>query len=360
MNGMLRKPWSILFVLIMMAGFVSTSAFAQVEDSYCDATGNFSVESVNLKAGSFGPGQELQSISIPVSYTCFLAPKSYGPAYEPTLDINPAFQSVITALGGAGLGMDLIMQEGSRAPVTFTWREIRFAIESGRSVTKTFGAVLPLLPGKPYPQINNLTGHLTLRLFVESSYVANKPVSISVPGVSAFNVLAYNPAGLSFKPGKPITLTPFNIRFIPDNSGRIIIAPSVIQMGHFYTEYKDSQEKTKPFTVTAQQTMGAGRPFETPLSIEFKTNGLTLTDADKAVALRNTDGQLNGLKLSLVDDGDTPVTFNSETSMGNITMGYESTGKIVKQYTARVSPVSGETVKTGSFSAAMTVVVTYN
>lgn len=355
MSGLLRKPWSILFVLIMMTGFVSTSAFAQLEDSHCDATGTFSVKNFNLKAGSFGPGQELQSVSITVSYTCSLAPKSYGPDYAATLSINPQFQSVITALEGAGLGMDLIMQEGSQAPVTFKWQEMRDAITGGKSVTKTFGEKL-----YPYPQTYNLTGHLTLRLFVESAYVANKFVSISVPGVAAFNVLAYNPNGLNFKPGNPIDLTPFNIRFIPDNSGRIIIAPSVIQLGHFYTEYKDSQEKTKPFTVTAQQAVGAGRPFETPLSIEFKTNGLTLTDADKAVTLRNTDGQLNGLKLSLVDDADTPVTFNSATSMGNITMGYESTGKIVKQYTARVSPISGETVKTGSFTAAMTVVVTYN
>ncbi|EBX1769674.1 adhesion protein [Salmonella enterica subsp. enterica serovar Poona] len=344
----------------MMTGFVSTSAFAQVEDSHCDATGTFSVKNFNLKAGSFGVGQELQSVSIPVSYTCYLAPKSYGPDYAATLSINPQFQSVITALGGAGLGMDLIMQEGSQAPVTFKWQEMRDAITGGASVTKTFGEKLALVPGNAYPQIHNLKGRLTLRLFVESAYVANKFVSISVPGVAVFNVLAYNPNGLKFKPGNPIALTPFNIRFIPDNSGRIIIAPSVIQLGHFYTEYKDSQEKTKPFTVTAQQAVGAGRPFETPLSIEFKTNGLTLTDADKAVALRNTDGQLNGLKLSLVDDADTPVTFNSETSMGNITMGYESTGKIVKQYTARVSPISGETVKTGSFTAAMTVVVTYN
>lgn len=354
MSGLLRKPWSILFVLIMMTGFVSTSAFAQLEDSHCDATGTFSVKNFNLKAGSFGPGQELQSVSITVSYTCYLAPKSYG-IYAATLSINPQFQSVITALKGTGIGMDLIMQEGSQAPVTFKWQEMRDAITGGKSVTKTFGEKL-----YPYPQTYNLTGHLTLRLFVESAYVANKFVSISVPGVAAFNVLAYNPNGLNFKPGNPIALTPFNIRFIPDNSGRIIIAPSVIQLGHFYTEYKDSQEKTKPFTVTAQQAVGAGSPFETPLLIEFKTNGLTLTDADKAVALRNTDGQLNGLKLSLVDDTDTPVTFNSATSMGNITMGYDPTGKIVKQYTARVSPISGETVKTGSFTAAMTVVVTYN
>ncbi|EDL0749270.1 adhesion protein, partial [Salmonella enterica subsp. enterica serovar Java] len=35
-------------------------------------------------------------------------------------------------------------------------------------------------------------------------------------------------------------------------------------------------------------------------------------------------------------------------------------GKIIKQYKAKVEAIPGAVIKTGAFSAAMTVIVTYN
>ncbi|ECI3373099.1 adhesion protein, partial [Salmonella enterica subsp. diarizonae] len=85
------------------------------------------------------------------------------------------------------------------------------------------------------------------------------------------------------------------LRFIPDNSGRVIISPSVVRMGHFYTEYKETMvAREVPFTVTAQQNTGTQTPFVAPLAIEFQTNGLTLADADSSVTLKNTKGEVNG------------------------------------------------------------------
>ncbi|EFS7707291.1 fimbrial protein [Salmonella enterica] len=330
-------------------------AFAQVTDSYCDSTGHFSIQNINLKGGNFTEGQELQSINIPVSYTCYTFPKSYGPEYRATLQINQNFRSVMNTLSGAGLGVDVTIQESGQSPVSFPWSDIKRAINSGSSVTKGFGRWLNF---KPVPATYPLTGTMTLRIFVEAK-LNSTFANINVSSVSAFNILAYDPAGIGFKPGEPVTTSSFNLRFIPDNSGRVIVSPSVINLGHFYTTYEPSLSKETAFTVTAQQNIGSGHNFTAPLAIAFKTNGLTLADADSTVILHNTDGQPNGLKLMVSDETGTPVTFNKAAPLGDMNITPGATGRIVKQYTATVKAIPGETVKTGNFATAMTVVVTY-
>ncbi|EKC2495458.1 fimbrial protein, partial [Salmonella enterica] len=130
--------------------------------------------------------------------------------------------------------------------------------------------------------------------------------------------------------------------------------------GHFYTEYKDTMvTREAPFTVTAQQNIGTQTPFVAPLAIEFQTNGLTLADADTSVTLKNTKGDANGFRLSVIDESGNPVHFNTKADMGSINLDNASSGKIIKQYKARVEPIPGYDIKTGNFSAAMTVVVTY-
>ncbi len=54
-----------------------------------------------------------------------------------------------------------------------------------------------------------------------------------------------------------------------------------------------------------------------------------------------------------------PVKFNTKADMGNISLDNGSGGKIIKQYRAKVEPIPGTEIKTGDFSAAMTVIVTY-
>ncbi|ELW4385296.1 fimbrial protein [Salmonella enterica] len=335
---------------------VCDPAFAQLQDSRCDSTGNFSIQNVNIKGGNFTEGQELQRISIPISYTCIIAYNTYGITYRPTLYINQAASSLINTLSGAGLAMDLTVQEGSQSPVTFSWTDIKRAVSSGSSVTKGFGAWIPNILANP--RTFNLTGTLTMRIYVEAKFTRTF-ANINVPSVVAFNILAYDPTGNAYQPGKAITTSSFNLRFIPDNSGRVIISPSVVSLGHFYTTYGPSLSKETAFTVTAQQNIGSGHNFTAPLAIEFKTNGLTLADADSAVILNNTDGQPNGLKLLVSDETGTPVTFNKTAPLGDINITPGATGRLVKQYTATVKTIPGETVKTGNFAAAMTVVVTY-
>ncbi|ECV1148007.1 adhesion protein [Salmonella enterica subsp. enterica] len=343
-------------VLIMSGALmfliICDSAQANIDWSYCDANGHVGIQNINLKGGTFFTDQELQSVTVPISYTCYTKWKSYGPSYYTTLNLYNMGE-VVTALKKSGLGMDITVQEGSGTPVTFTWAEIQTGF-SGWSNSKVFGQYMD--PEKTY----NRSGTLTFRIFVYQAFT-NNFLNINIPS-STINILPYNPAGItppsvSFK---PLTVSGFNLRFIPDSSGRVIVSPSVINLGHFYTEYKDTMvAREATFTVTAQQNIGTQTPFVTPLAIEFKTNGLTLADADTSVTLKNTKGEANGFRLSVMDETGATVKFNTKTEMGIINLDNASGGKIIKNYKAKVEPIPGAEIKAGSFSVAMTVVVTY-
>ncbi|MGG5932910.1 fimbrial protein [Salmonella enterica] len=331
---------------------VCDSVQANIDWSYCNASGNINIPNINIKGGAYIAGQELEKISIPFSYTCVTTFNTYSINYNATISLKNVKQ-MVDALKKSGLGMELFIQEGSRAPVNYTWQEIQKGF-AGWSSAKIFGQHLE--QKKTY----NLSGILTLRIFVERKY-NNTFLNINIPG-STFDILPYNPLSV-FPPSvpyTPLTISAFNIRFIPDNSGRVIISPSVIKMGRFYTDYKETMvAREMPFTVTAQQNVGTQAPFVAPLAIEFRTNGLTLADADSTVILKNEKGENNGFRLSVMDEAGAPVKFNVKADMGSISLDNGAGGKIIKQYKAKVEAIPGEEIKTGDFSAAMTVVVTY-
>lgn len=337
---------------------VCDPAQANFDWSKCDANGNVNIPDINLKGGQYSPGQELHKITVPISYTCTTTYNSIGSFVYSTAVYISDIGKVVSALKNSGLGMDIIIQEGGRAPVTFPWKDI-VAGFSGWNKSKTFGQVME--ENKTY----NRSGILTFRIFVDVVY-KNTFLSINIPA-STLNILPYNPTqpGVSVYPPtvsyKPLTISAFNLRFIPDNSGRVIISPSVVNLGHFYTEYKDTMvAREAPFTVTAQQNIGTQSPFVAPLAIEFKTNDVTSADSDTSVTLKNTKGEANGFRLSVVDDSGNQVHFNKQADMGSINLDNASGGKIIKNYKAKVEPIPGAEIKTGNFSAAMTVVVTYN
>ncbi|EJF5839842.1 fimbrial protein [Salmonella enterica] len=349
-------------VLILSGAFmllaVCDPAQANFDSSKCDANGNINIQNINLKGGQYLQGQELQKITVPISYTCETKWSSIGGfVYSAAMYLSDMGQ-VVSALKNSGLGMDIIIQEGGGTPVTFTWKEIQAGF-SGWSKSKTFG--LRMEEQKTY----NRSGILTLRIFVDVVY-KNTFLNINIPA-STLHILPYNPSqpATSVYPPtvsyKPLNVSAFNLRFIPDNSGRVIISPSVVNLGRFYTEYKDTMvAREAPFTVTAQQNIGTQSPFVAPLAIEFKTNDVTSADSDTSVTLKNTKGEANGFRLSVVDDSGNQVHFNKQADMGSINLDNASGGKIIKNYKAKVEPIPGAEIKTGNFSAAMTVVVTYN
>ncbi|MDM2770110.1 adhesion protein [Citrobacter sp. Cpo147] len=337
-----------IFIFLSASG----SAWAALDWSYCDASGNVAIQNINIQGGAFNAGDELQRITVPVSYTCHTSYKSYGPEYRATLNLY-SLGNLVNTFKNNGLGMDIIAQEGSLAPVTFTWKDIQAGF-SGWSSSKVFGQWMDM--NKTY----NLSGTLTFRIFVYQAFKWNF-ININIP-VNTFNILPYNPSGFGppSVPFKPLTMNAFNLRFIPDNSGKVIASPSVLRMGRFYTEYKETMVvREMPFTVTAQQNIGTNTPFIAPLAIEFQTNGLTLADNDSSVTLKNAKGEANGFRLSVVDESGVSVKFNMKADMGRINLDNASGGKIIKKYKAKIEPIPGSEIKTGSFSAAMTIVVTY-
>ncbi|EDS7118216.1 fimbrial protein [Salmonella enterica] len=358
MTARLFNMKSLILSGAFMLLAVCYPAQANFDWSKCDANGNVNIPDINLKGGQYSPGQELHKITVPISYTCTTTYNSIGSFVYSTAVYISDIGKVVSALKNSGLGMDIIIQEGGRAPVTFPWKDI-VAGFSGWTKSKTFGQVME--ENKTY----NRSGILTFRIFVDVVY-KNTFLNINIPA-STLNILPYNPTqpGISVYPPtvsyKPLTISAFNLRFIPDNSGRVIISPSVVNLGHFYTEYKDTMvAREAPFTVTAQQNIGTQSPFVAPLAIEFKTNDVTSADSDTSVTLKNTKGEANGFRLSVVDDSGNQVHFNKQADMGSINLDNASGGKIIKNYKAKVEPLPGAEIKTGNFSAAMTVVVTYN
>ncbi|EAN5735248.1 adhesion protein [Salmonella enterica] len=358
MTARLFNMKSLILSGAFMLLAVCDPAQANFDWSKCDANGNVNIPDINLKGGQYSPGQELQKITVPISYTCETKWSSIGGfVYSAAMYLSDMGQ-IVNALKGSGLGMDIIAQEGGNTPVTFTWKEIQAGF-SGWSKSKTFGQRMD------QSKIYNLSGTLTLRIFVDVVY-KNTFLNIVIPA-STLHILPYNPTqpgSVVYPPTvsyKPLTISAFNLRFIPDNSGRVIISPSVVNLGHFYTEYKDTMvAREAPFTVTAQQNIGTQSPFVAPLAIEFKTNDVTSADSDTSVTLKNTKGEANGFRLSVVDDSGNQVHFNKQADMGSINLDNASGGKIIKNYKAKVEPIPGAEIKTGNFSAAMTVVVTYN
>ncbi|ECE0793837.1 adhesion protein [Salmonella enterica subsp. diarizonae] len=353
MTGRLFNMKSLILSGVFLFFTVCDSARAAIEWSYCNATGSVSIQNINIKAGQYGAGDELQNIKdIPFSYTCITSSNTYSEPYNAAISLKDV-QPMVEALRKNGLGMELFIQEGSREPVKFSWREIQAGF-SGWSSSKIFGQKLE--QNKTY----NLSGKLTVRIYVEQNF-NYAFMKLNIPA-STFNILPYKPSTVP-PPTKlytPLSVSAFYIRMIPDSSGRVIISPSVLRMGRFYTEYKDTMVPREIlFTVTAQQNVGTQVPFVAPLAIEFRTNGLTLADADSTVILKNTKGESNGFRLSVMDEAGNPVKFNVKADMGSISLDNGSGGKIIKQYKAKVEAIPGAEIKTGDFSAAMTVVVTY-
>ncbi|EGJ3366213.1 hypothetical protein IGV28_001341, partial [Salmonella enterica subsp. enterica serovar Heidelberg] len=71
-------------------------------------------------------------------------------------------------------------------------------------------------------------------------------------------------------------------------------------------------------------------------------------------------GQPNGLRLSIKDDKGKEITFDKQEVLGDITITGAVTSNVSKVYTAVITPPPGGSVKTGKFSAAIPVTVTYN
>ncbi|EDE8092539.1 adhesion protein, partial [Salmonella enterica subsp. enterica serovar Anecho] len=89
MTGRLFNMKSLILSGVFFFFAVCDSAQAAIEWSYCNATGSVNIQNINIKAGQYGTGDELQTIKdIPFSYTCITAINTYSEPYNATISLK--------------------------------------------------------------------------------------------------------------------------------------------------------------------------------------------------------------------------------------------------------------------------------
>ncbi|EKC2616376.1 fimbrial protein [Salmonella enterica] len=331
----------------------SVQAVPKVDYETCLVTagGNLKLQDINITPDNFNTGSILYSATAKADYACNAF--ANGRDYRPQLVFKKSFFSGFAkALDNSGLGMNVTITEDGSAPVEFTWDEIRSA--SGNEVIKAFGAKLP--GGITERSATIKMDILYTKAYSESSTVTNIPAAADVMNIVPINY-ANRPNGIGF--------SSFNITILRRGLGTVDITPSLVNLGHFYTTWTPSQNKQATFRVTARQVLrpAVGQQFTLPLSVTFGKGALS-GDTPQTLNLLNSGGTAmnyeNGLQLSIQDDAGNLITFDKEAPLGDITITSPVSGNVSRTYTAIVSPKPGGTVKTGRFSAAIPVTVTYN
>ncbi|EKB5404484.1 fimbrial protein [Salmonella enterica] len=102
-----------------------------------------------------------------------------------------------------------------------------------------------------------------------------------------------------------------------------------------------------------------------PLKVEFLvTGGETVSSDSQSIILKNDSGEYNGLQLKISDEANNVVTFGEVLQPGSnfaSQLGAFDEGNftVSKKYYATLSQAPGKTVKTGKYSAKVTVKVSY-
>ncbi|EBY2753075.1 hypothetical protein DVF53_20970 [Salmonella enterica subsp. enterica serovar Kottbus] len=343
-------PVRLLPAAVFLLAAYSLPAAAFNEYSSCEGTGNtrFQMNSINWHSGMLpAPGTLIYtSPEYTVNYRCTTKLDSTLD-FRPTLQKLGDLQGAIAALDRAGLKLDISMQADGQT-VTWDWNSLQ------TQNTRPFGVSM----GSNQTNVNRSVT-FQLKLYVNKQI--NSAQIVDVGSLTAFSIIPCTSCTAS--QGVHLTSTPFSIRYMPSNFGYVRISPTTVNLGHIYTNYQNP-EKRATFTVRAGQNLGVGGPdgkFTIPLQVTF-TTGKALTDSNHAALMTSDDdGQPNGLTLSILNDAGNTLEFGKPSDLGALVSG--NTGIIAtpveKNYTALLKE-SGEPLKTGPFSADVTVNVTYN
>ncbi|ECG8593201.1 hypothetical protein FNI15_03600 [Salmonella enterica subsp. salamae] len=347
-----------LTVLVMMlCSFCVTKVYA-VEPGLntCVVTSgqNINLRNINLTTDDFKPGPDsvIYTINQDATFKCLMG---YDTQFPLLVFDQGYFSGFSTKLDAMGLGFRVSIKETGNASnvVSFSWDEIK-KTQSGNELRKAFGTVLP-------QGVTERKVRLTLDFLYTKAYSESSAVT-AFTGIS--NVLNIVPFSYSVRQNG-FVLSGFNVRILRNGLGTVDIVPSQVNFGHIYTTYEPSQTRQASFTVIARQALrpAMGQEFTIPLGITFGKGALT-QDTGQTLNLVSLDGpnkgQPNGLRLSIKDNKGKEITFDKQELLGDITITGKITGNVSKIYTAVVTPTPGGSVKTGKFSAAIPVTVTYN
>lgn len=344
--------WGVPAVLIILLSLVSLPARAL--DSGCTTlSGTVQLSNVNSNISTAISGQILDFRSYTISYKCTRGGLGDGD-FQTLMVFTPAFRDLMESFKILGLGLNLHITEtdskGTSGTVDITWAQIQKNITTLKKTVK-FG---PVRNSYQYGEEATLSASINLELFVENSF-KNGMLIKAIPGMQVMELTS----SVYAMKRAAIYTGGFNLRLLPDNLGKVDISPMLVSLGHFYIT--DAEKKSGSFTVTARQQNAANSAFNVPLRIRFNAPvGMSLTDAGKAVLLKNTgDTGNNGLQLSIVEDGSgKKVEFDKDEEMGDINMGTSPSGLIQKTYHAMLDKTGAPV--TGNFQVSSTVTVTYN
>ncbi|EEL5598858.1 fimbrial protein [Salmonella enterica] len=229
---------------------------------------------------------------------------------------------------------------------------------------------------------SRITGTLYLHILLTVSRDIG-PVFSAVPALSAFRLAAVS-GGFN---GSRIDInsTPVRIQYVPVCFVQTRLNTNTVNFGPVLTtEVDNSFTRSIPFTVTADvnsscdhgnlmdgytaKPSGGPQTFylNLPLKVSFVLNNGGVVSSDKKSILLYKEGtsDKNGLQLEIKPHEGEPVTFNEASlpvnKFGNF-YGADGGGKwvITNDYNAVLSSTAGEQVKTGKYSAQVTVKVDY-
>lgn len=366
MKGLMKHL--ALTALAVMFCTVSLPARAVQERPHCNVTsGSIPFKNIILGTGvDFTSGKILyDSGDYTIQYTCVVTGDGPGVTFFPTLYQANDFKNLIPVLQHLGIGMRMKITEMGSQPVTITWGD--FTQGGWR---KIFGKEMPLNTSQgatEYPKYYfnyKRQATISLELFVDKTYPENSTVS-SILTMPDFMYISSR-TDLSDVKGTPLGASGFAIKILqPGLTAITEITPQVVSLGHFIKASEASLTRSGNFSVTVRQQNrpAPGQNFALPLNIRFGNGSLTQID-NSHLALKNMDGQDNGLQLSIKDSDNenSPVEFNKDTSMGTLTVTSSPgiKGSAVRHYTIEVNRRNGMDIKTGKFSGAIPVTITYS
>ncbi|EHK8846376.1 hypothetical protein KCG26_003317 [Salmonella enterica subsp. enterica serovar Oslo] len=365
MKGLMKHL--ALTALAVMFCTVSLPARASQERPHCNVTsGSIPFKNIILRTGvDLTSGKILyDSGDYTIQYTCVVTGDGFGVYFFPTLYQASDFKNLISALRNLGIGMRMKITEMGSQPVTITWGDFKQS-----EWRKIFGKEMPLNTSQgatenPRYYFNyKRQATISLELFVDKIYPENSTVS-SILTMPNFMYIS-SQTDLSDVRGTPLGASGFAIKILrPGLTAITEITPQVVSLGHFIKASEASLTRSGNFSVTvAQKNLPApGQTFDLPLNITFGSGSLSVID-DTHLALKNAgDADDNGMQLSVkdIDHDNGLIKFNQETHMGQLTVTpLIATGKYTGHYAIEVSRRRNMEVKTGKFSGAIPVTITY-
>ncbi|MGG5964970.1 fimbrial protein [Salmonella enterica] len=355
-----RQLWLVILCALTSPGYVYAA-------SCTDWSGSGANINLQLPSSvSFAPGVDFPPYTSPpdtIKYKCS-APGSHSVAVVRLGDIAP----LTNALKAAGLKLEILITD------------------SGKESTWDFSVSPPAESvniGVPYTdETGDRTMTVRTKLSRNTSAPAPNPGFYAVPSLTAFKLKPFYNSGSG-----PFLITPsVRFQYVPTCFVKTSLNTNNVSFGPVITtDVSDSFSRSLPFTVRAGvnsgcnggnfgnlqkdytvSLSGGSKTFylDLPLKVSFMlNNGGELSSDNKSIILHNPEGNNNGLQLRITDNNNIPVTFGETSSPDNKFGNFQGgpgggTWNISNTYNAVLFP-TGDPVKTGKYSAQVTVKVEY-